>query len=561
MTLPVASTPSRTGPSRVTTYTYDDASRISTIDRPGSLTTAYTYDEVDHPLTAETTRSGTAILSQAWTYDPDGNIATLTDDTGIATFTYDNLDRLLTASYPAGQNYTYTYDAVGNTLSAKTPTRTTTYTYGPTDRITSKPAGGTAPTYDGNGNMLTDGSYGGRTYTYDTLGRLSGVTVGGVTTTYSLDGSGNRWSQTTSGTTTNFDLDVVSPNATILSDGSHTYLPGSPGAGYELAGTWWNALTDLIGSPIMYVPTTGTATAPVHYDPFGAPRPGTTLSTGIGYAGEYRDATGLVNLRFRSYDPVLGRFIGRDTFGGVMSAPQTGNRYSYAGSNPLRYTDPSGRFANALVTIAPTVVELLLYTNVVTAVILATYELLTGTDPITGAKLDPNQGLFNFVIVIGSHFGLPILAKVGEALSGSFATELSIAERYGATALTGERFGAEVGVAERLGGEVGAVERLGGEAAVAERFGAEAGVAARDVRGGVTYGELDALGRPTGVTATIDRSMIGTGTGAREAIRPPGFGGAIAGQSRGHLLGAQLGGRAQTRATLLHCFRTRPITR
>jgi len=58
------------------------------------------------------------------------------------------------------------------------------------------------------------------------------------------------------------------------------------------------------------------------------PRPGGTAATGIGYAGEYRDSTGLVNLRARSYDPVLGRFIGRDTFGGVAAAPLTANRYA-----------------------------------------------------------------------------------------------------------------------------------------------------------------------------------------------------------------------------------------
>ena len=34
----------------------------------------------------------------------------------------------------------------------------------------------------------------------------------------------------------------------------------------------------------------------------------------------------------------------RDTIDGVASAPQTGNRYSYALNNPFSYTDPSGRF-------------------------------------------------------------------------------------------------------------------------------------------------------------------------------------------------------------------------
>ena len=511
--------------SRLTTYHYDDSSRVSSVDRPGGLTTAYTYDNVDRPLTAVSTRSGSTVLSQGWTYDPNGNIATLTDDTGTASFSYDNLDRLLTAAYPASQTYSYTYDAVGNITQAVTPTGTAAYTYDLADRITSngpstpQPASSTrapstnnsgwtnsanayasdnayataapakngttsvrlgtfgfdaqipanatitnvtvtvewkvdttssiatlgtqvyvsntargtelidsaeptsdttesysvsgltradllngafevqvrasrgnsntaftasldnvsvkvdytvpgtpaAPTYDDNGNMTSDGSYGNRTYAYDTLGRLTQVTSGGATTTYSLDGSGNRWSQTTGAASTSFDLDLQSPNPTILADGTAKYLAGSPGAGYEAGGTWRNAVTDLIGGPVEYVDTSGATSGLVHYDPYGVPRPGSTAGVGVGYAGEYRDATGLLNLRARSYDPVLGRFIGRDTFAGVASAPQTGNRYAYATANPLRFTDPSGHFVQTIIDNPLSVVEIAMTFNPVGA--------------------------------------------------------------------------------------------------------------------------------------------------------------------------------------------------
>jgi YD repeat-containing protein len=94
-----------------------------------------------------------------------------------------------------------------------------------------------APTYDNNGNMTSDGSYGNRAYAYDTLGRLVSATAGGATTTYALDGSGNRWSQTTGGVTTSFDLDLLAPNPTILGDGTARYLPGSPGTGHEAGGS------------------------------------------------------------------------------------------------------------------------------------------------------------------------------------------------------------------------------------------------------------------------------------------------------------------------------------
>ena len=258
-----------------------------------------------------------------------------------------------------------------------------------------------APTYDDNGNMTSDGSYGNRTYAYDTLGRLTSVTAAGATTTYSLDGAGNRWSQTTGAATTSFDLDLANPNPTILADGTAKYLAGSPGAGYEAGGAWQNGLTDLVGSPVLYVGTGGATSGLVHYDPYGVPRPGSTATTGIGYAGEYRDGTGLLNLRARSYDPVLGRFIGRDTSGGVASAPQTGNRYAYATANPLRYTDPSGHFVQTIIDNPLTVVEIAMTFNPVGAALVFGYQFLTGTDPASGQKIDPTfaAGGLAFVLV------------------------------------------------------------------------------------------------------------------------------------------------------------------
>jgi len=44
----------------------------------------------------------------------------------------------------------------------------------------------------------------------------------------------------------------------------------------------------------------------------------------------------------RYYDPTLGRFIQPDTIVPQPGDPQSLNRYSYAGNNPVRYTDPSG---------------------------------------------------------------------------------------------------------------------------------------------------------------------------------------------------------------------------
>ncbi len=200
---------------------------------------------------------------------------------------------------------------------------------------------------------IGQGTYGGRTYSYDALGRLTAVAGNGLSTAYTLDGAGNRWAETSNGVTTAFDLDLAEPEPTVLADGTHLYLPGEPAAGYDAAGVWSSALTDLVGSPLSYVDETGTVSTPVHYDPYGNPRPGSAAPVGIGYGGEWSDPTGLINLRARAYDPITGRFTSRDTFAGVLSAPQSGNRYAYALANPLRYTDPSGHFVNLTLANAP----------------------------------------------------------------------------------------------------------------------------------------------------------------------------------------------------------------
>ncbi|WP_316959750.1 RHS repeat-associated core domain-containing protein [Streptomyces sp. TRM68367] len=62
--------------------------------------------------------------------------------------------------------------------------------------------------------------------------------------------------------------------------------------------------------------------------------------------------------------------------------------------------------------------------------------------------------------------------------------------------------------------------------------------------GRVNYGELDSLGRPTRMTAKIERDMLDEGTDAKRSIRPPGFKGGmpIGNHARGHLLANRLGG-------------------
>jgi RHS repeat-associated protein len=61
------------------------------------------------------------------------------------------------------------------------------------------------------------------------------------------------------------------------------------------------------------------------------------------FTGQERDAeSGFYNLRARFYAPAWGRFVSRDRAFGSPTSPQSLNRYSYAGNNPVNDVDPSG---------------------------------------------------------------------------------------------------------------------------------------------------------------------------------------------------------------------------
>ena len=85
--------------------------------------------------------------------------------------------------------------------------------------------------------------------------------------------------------------------------------------------------------------------------PICCPWPGTNAPAGGWqqshlFAGEYWDQDAqLLYLRARWYDPRIGRFISGDPFEGKQRDPRSLNRYSYAMSDPVHRSDPSGMFA------------------------------------------------------------------------------------------------------------------------------------------------------------------------------------------------------------------------
>jgi RHS repeat-associated protein len=273
------------------------------------------------------------------------------------------------------------------------------------------------------------------------LGRLTSVSGPAVTAAYTYDGDGNRVAATVNGQASSFDLDLAAGLPTLLSDGTRRYLPGDPSAGYEADGTWHTALVDALGSPLGFV-SDGTLSDLTRYDPYGNLRAGAADPGQIGFTGEPTDPTGLLNLRARAYDPSLGRFVQRDTYGGVAALPATGNRYAYGVGNPLGYVDPSGHVVSYVA--AHPAVMLELAATVIVAdlcpVCLAGYYAgvaATGHDPITGDHLSDGERL-----LLGATVAIP----VARAFFGPAAEDLALLEREGMAA---GRAGEEAAVLER----------------------------------------------------------------------------------------------------------------
>ncbi|MBR4810699.1 MAG: RHS repeat-associated core domain-containing protein, partial [Bacteroidaceae bacterium] len=105
-------------------------------------------------------------------------------------------------------------------------------------------------------------------------------------------------------------------------------------------------MTDHLGS-IISMADNGDLCYDVHYDVWGNREVGLPFYYSIerGFTGhEHIDGIGLIDMRGRMYDPVLGRFLSPDAFVQAPTNPQNFNRYSYCLNNPLKYSDPSGNF-------------------------------------------------------------------------------------------------------------------------------------------------------------------------------------------------------------------------
>ena len=159
----------------VNSTAYSANSQITHIEYGNGTSTDYTYDENNLRLTNLNTLSGTTpIQDLSYTFDPVGNIRQITDavNSNTQSFSYDDLNRLTSATGPHYSTINYEYSPIGNLT--KKGDKSLVYGEGAAGPHAVTKYGDTVIAYDANGNMeikrLTN-------YTYDSENRLREVAI------------------------------------------------------------------------------------------------------------------------------------------------------------------------------------------------------------------------------------------------------------------------------------------------------------------------------------------------------------------------------------------------
>jgi RHS repeat-associated protein len=372
-------------------YSYDDAGQLETVTYPGGHDVVYQYDSAGQMISV----AGWATGSTEFSYTPDGYLEGRTDPNGVIEtreydagglptriaasagsavlsdyeYGYDDAGQLvlttLTDALHSGTIREWGYDAVGQLTTTGSAAYSTSSagliaTTPEGDELAYNEAGQLASltnvtaetiiefTYNDNGARIgRDAAIAGGphevvSYEYDELGNLRALSDGSHDISYTSDGGGLRQSQVVDSATRQFLWDTVSRIPVLLDDDEHTYVygPGStPIAQIGTGGVVEYLYADNVGSPRVISNSNGLAVGTIDFGPYGLVSDIVGDGrTEIGYTGAWTDQlSGLVYLRARDYDPLVGQFTSVDPL-----VDQTAFRYAYAANNPLAVTDPLG---------------------------------------------------------------------------------------------------------------------------------------------------------------------------------------------------------------------------
>ncbi|MEM6550737.1 MAG: RHS repeat-associated core domain-containing protein [Planctomycetota bacterium] len=203
-----------------------------------------------------------------------------------------------------------------------------------------------------------------QSFTYNAAGQITSATSGGgrlLTYTYNAQGERVGITDTHSADQTHLfapaaqrlgagalDVSVQHLQADTAGNLEHGYVYAgeNPILRYDASGNIHYYLEDASDSIAALVNTSATKTAEYQFDAFGNLRPGSDPIEDFGFhAAIQDDATGLIDMRARSYDPLTGRFTSPDPAKPVPQSPETYHPFKFANNNPHLYSDPTGLFS------------------------------------------------------------------------------------------------------------------------------------------------------------------------------------------------------------------------
>ena len=373
-----------------TTYSYDEASRVSRTTYPSDYTIQYCYsseghlrsitDESSKPLwrldetnalgipTKYTTGNG---FVSTYDYDPTNNklksIKTIYGEKTIQDYqyTYDGFSNM-TERLDLKHNFNekFTYDQLNRLITAKDNDGEDVFGYDPLGRMTSKTSKGqpvfTNANYDGPKphTIKTAQTQQGifpqdrMDLEYTGFGKVSSITEGDkqVTFQYGYDHQRIKTSENINGqlrekTYINSCEFITQPDGGMI---TRTFLTCPTGV-FAVVETTNNSTSvyyihkDHLGSWTVISDSKGSIQQENQFDAWGNLQSGDPLMFDRGFTGhEHIKGMNLINMNGRLYDPVTSSMLNPDPYVQMPDCTQNFNRYAYCMNNPLTYVDPDG---------------------------------------------------------------------------------------------------------------------------------------------------------------------------------------------------------------------------
>ncbi len=339
---------------------FDAVGNRTELQLPNGVTTTYQHDARNRLLDlVSTNAAGEVLQSYAYTLDATGNRVRIDEADGTTrAYDYDPVSRLTRETVTEADGVLifrdgFEYDAVGNRTQRTHETtdgvEVVASTFDDRDRLLTE--GDVTFTWDVNGNLVGQSGAAGATFSWDFDDRLVEVRLAdGTTVRHGYDADGTRVA--TDGVEYLVDpaSGLIQVVLELSADGERYYVRGTDLLAALDGSTTAFYLADGLGSIRGLSDEVGALTDVYVFASFGdlVHQSGSTRNPYL-FAGEIRDAvTGLDYLRARWMVPGVGRFASMDPFAGLANEPMSRHRYLYALANPVRWTDPSGKFVGGV---------------------------------------------------------------------------------------------------------------------------------------------------------------------------------------------------------------------